>query len=907
MSSVVRVFFAVLLFALVLPRPNAAVQNTILAKDGVIDLRHSDFSGSETWLLNGDWKFYWHKFISPSTKAAEEIEGPSIPLEVPGYWRGRLFVGAPLPRYGWGSYRLRIQLPPKTPALSLQIGAVGTAYRLYANGELIAQAGVVGKDAAATEPAIRIRTANLPQADAANSITLVMHIANYDDKNGGIWRAVKFGPTPIIEAQHQRSQLLDIFLIGALSLIGLHHLFLFLRSRKEPAQLALALICLDFALRTALEESLLIYLVFPDASWYTVFRFAYLTFYIGAPLVVWFLREIFPLHFHRRVFQGSVIFMGIMSAVVVFSPPAIYTETLVVAQTFVLFLIVYSSIGIFRAMLAKEPGARTLGFALLILFLTISFQMILVHYPLVARDVGAYEFSLWAFLLLILAQSLVLGMRQERAYTALVHLTNENKSLIASMDRKIIERTATIAELNAEGDAVLDSLNEGVFLLNAERKIGLKFSTKLLDIFELESEDIAGVTFDDFIAKATLAPMTDDTRIFLNVLFNPVMDDMAACDLNPLQKMPITSRSSGKKRIVSFNFTRQWYNKKIRAVFVSVKDITADEALKVQLAESTAKAQAQQEIVHTLFSVKGESLRTFYESIAQEMADIEDALNPEDTLDNKLRVEKVFRAAHTIKGSAQLFQVHFIANAAHNFETALQEVRERDSIENIDLLGVQVAIADFYQALDEFEVAIERMRRFKNETESIQFSAVDLLRTALPRLVVDLSEKLDKKVRLEFENFTTESIPREFVAALRDCLVQTLRNALTHSIELPRERAALGKNEDGLITIAVRETKETLDVVVRDDGRSFDIAAIKRRAVERGLIRESDAAALDDKKALDFIFESGFSTAVPGGVTAGRGVGMEVIAKKIKQLGGTIRIDWQVGIFTEFTFALPKK
>jgi chemosensory pili system protein ChpA (sensor histidine kinase/response regulator) len=130
-----------------------------------------------------------------------------------------------------------------------------------------------------------------------------------------------------------------------------------------------------------------------------------------------------------------------------------------------------------------------------------------------------------------------------------------------------------------------------------------------------------------------------------------------------------------------------------------------------------------------------------------------------------------------------------------------------------------------------------------------------------------------------------------------------LRNAVAHGIESPKDRKKAGKPEEGAVRIRV--AREATEVVVRvsDDGRGLDREAIRKRAIERGLIRQE--TRLSDDQILALITQTGFSTASTVTQLAGRGVGMDVVANEIKQLGGSLAIDSRQGEGTTFVLRLP--
>jgi chemosensory pili system protein ChpA (sensor histidine kinase/response regulator) len=130
-----------------------------------------------------------------------------------------------------------------------------------------------------------------------------------------------------------------------------------------------------------------------------------------------------------------------------------------------------------------------------------------------------------------------------------------------------------------------------------------------------------------------------------------------------------------------------------------------------------------------------------------------------------------------------------------------------------------------------------------------------------------------------------------------------MRNALAHGIETPEERLVAGKPLDG--TVGIHVSREATEVVLRvsDDGRGLDRDAIRRKAIERGLLKPD--AQLSDRDLYGFILETGFSTAETVTQLAGRGVGMDVVHSEIKQLGGSLAIDSQHGAGTTFVIRLP--
>lgn len=178
----------------------------------------------------------------------------------------------------------------------------------------------------------------------------------------------------------------------------------------------------------------------------------------------------------------------------------------------------------------------------------------------------------------------------------------------------------------------------------------------------------------------------------------------------------------------------------------------------------------------------------------------------------------------------------------------------------------------------------------------------DSLVPRLRRIMRQTGGELGKRANLKVEGSQGE-MDRTVMERMTAPLEHMLRNALAHGLETPQQRKAVGKPEDGNVTIAVSRDATEVVIKVTDDGKGLDRDAIRNKAVERGLLR--DDAQLSDRDLFQFILETGFSTATTVSKVAGRGVGMDVVNSEIKQLGGSLLIDSVKGVGSVFTIRLP--
>lgn len=173
-----------------------------------------------------------------------------------------------------------------------------------------------------------------------------------------------------------------------------------------------------------------------------------------------------------------------------------------------------------------------------------------------------------------------------------------------------------------------------------------------------------------------------------------------------------------------------------------------------------------------------------------------------------------------------------------------------------------------------------------------------------PRLVRDISGALGKTVELTVSGQDTE-VDKSVIEHIGDALVHSIRNAIDHGIELPAERKATGKPEIGRVTITASQKGSQIVIEISDDGRGIDVDKVKCKAIEKGILTETDAAQISEEAAIKIIFLPGFSTAEVATELSGRGVGMDVVKTNISKLNGSIDVNTRKGLGTTFTIHIP--
>ena len=186
----------------------------------------------------------------------------------------------------------------------------------------------------------------------------------------------------------------------------------------------------------------------------------------------------------------------------------------------------------------------------------------------------------------------------------------------------------------------------------------------------------------------------------------------------------------------------------------------------------------------------------------------------------------------------------------------------------------------------------------------VRMVPIESVVSKFPRMIRDLSKKLDKKMELYMSGEETE-LDRTVVDEIGDPLMHLLRNAADHGLESADVRAKLGKPEVGSIFLDAYQDGNNVVIEVRDDGAGINVEAVKETAIERGVITPEQGESMSEKDIINLLFHAGFSTSKKISDVSGRGVGLDVVKSNIEALGGDVEVKTELGVGTTFTVRLP--
>jgi two-component system chemotaxis sensor kinase CheA len=216
-----------------------------------------------------------------------------------------------------------------------------------------------------------------------------------------------------------------------------------------------------------------------------------------------------------------------------------------------------------------------------------------------------------------------------------------------------------------------------------------------------------------------------------------------------------------------------------------------------------------------------------------------------------------------------------------------------------------------YSAVQQNSVLLESSQRLNAITTQLQagimktrMQPIENVWSTFPRVVRDIALECGKQVRLELDGQDTE-LDKTLLEAIKDPLTHVVRNCVDHGIGTPEQRLKAGKPAEGCLSLRAFHEGGHVHIEISDDGRGVDVVAVRRKAVERGLITAEQADALSDQDATRLIFLPGFSTAKTVTNISGRGVGMDVVKTNIEKIGGKVSVHSRAGLGMTVRIGIP--
>lgn len=388
----------------------------INAEKGKADITSIDFN-AQIILLNGEWEFYPNKLYTPKDFSNKKTIEP-IFIKIPSLWNQKENISIFNSGQGFGTYRITLKTENKKELLAINLNRVQSAYKLWINNKFIAEKGLVGVNKYMMKP--HWSSANYSFLKENNSVEIILQVSNFYHKKGGIENNIKLSTPENINNSTQNIMNFDILLLGAILIMGLYHLELFLLRKKDISSLFFSLTMIFSATFTLTTGEIIFSAIFPHAPWEILLKTNYISNYARLIFFMLFLRSIFPQQYNNKPVT-AVIYVGFLMIIfVTFTPAILYTKTLIVFLLTTALGLILILIGIIKATIKKLHGAKYSLFGIIILLITAANDFLLEFQMLETISMATIGFFVFVFL-----QSYMLSMKTSAKYLEIKKITDQ--------------------------------------------------------------------------------------------------------------------------------------------------------------------------------------------------------------------------------------------------------------------------------------------------------------------------------------------------------------------------------------------------------------------------------------------------------------------------------------------------
>jgi two-component system chemotaxis sensor kinase CheA len=484
---------------------------------------------------------------------------------------------------------------------------------------------------------------------------------------------------------------------------------------------------------------------------------------------------------------------------------------------------------------------------------------------------------------------------------------------------------ASLREARQQTADILRTVKDGLFLLDENLVIGASYSSALESLFQ--RNDFAGLPFEKLL-KDVVSEKTLSTALkFVGVLWSERTKENLVKTINPLGEIEVnfdTGHGKVSTRYLQFDFHRVRVDGKITHVLVAVADVSARVDLARELQSSQTQAQAQVDTLLGILHVDPKQLASFLNDSNAAMKMINAVLREPAREESAFRkkLDTLFRQVHSVKGEAAALGLSSIESRAHSFEDDLKNLREKSDLSGNDFLPLVIKLDDLLTHLQSVGDLVSRLARLHSATTSgepdshadtavIEHGGSEIVAKSdgsvtamLQKLTARVANENNKEAVLQCMGFDT--VPDEYRRIVKDIAVQAVRNSIVHGLESASVRLGAGKPTQGQLKLIFQELGDAgYKLIAEDDGQGLSTDKIKQAALKKGFITPEKAATLDAKQVFSLLFQPGFSTVETATKDAGRGVGMNLMAGLMQQIGGKVSVATVPGKFTRLTLSLP--
>ena len=489
--------------------------------------------------------------------------------------------------------------------------------------------------------------------------------------------------------------------------------------------------------------------------------------------------------------------------------------------------------------------------------------------------------------------------------------------IIFHLLRRLSERDLQIDRARRETMEILETVNEGLFLIDRQLIIGEQHSAALNSI--LGQVSLGGKSFQRVLDALMSEKDAQTARGFIDLLFDSHVKTKLIGDLNPLHSIEVNIlQETGVfvSKHLRFDFARAYQGNSISHVLVTVADVTAQVKLARELNESREQNESQLEILTSLLHAHPILLKEFIENSYATYNRLNNILRAPASNSLKLSEKAIslLKEIHNFKGEAAALQLNYFENVAHKMEDSIVVLRQKSHLDTNDFLPLSIqleSLITYTQQVEHLAIKLNQVgggfllnikeKTSKNITGNRLTDGWD----NLSEFVQHLAQRQGKRINLVISGLSEIPLDPGYQQQLREICIQLLRNAVEHGIESPYDREMSEKNIQGRIDLRLAKISETeMELMVMDDGCGLKYDEIRAKALASGRWSEKEIDSWGNKQLLALFFNEGLSAAELS-LDAGRVVGMSTVMSHVIAHRGKINVSSRRGRYSRFVVTMP--